>query len=71
MTDPAPLCGGFHLALAPQVYLDKIMAELEKLPIDHLLPMHCSGSNFLEAAKREMPDKLIPYTTGSRFSFAA
>ena len=65
------LCGGFHLAPASPAYLDTIMAELKPLPIDHLIPMHCSGSNFLEAAKREMPEKLVLCTTGSRFTFAA
>ena len=30
-----------------------------------------SGSNFLEAAKREMPEKLILCTTGSKFTFTA
>lgn len=65
------LCGGFHLAPASQPYLDTIMGELKKLPIDHLIPMHCSGSNFLETAKREMPEKLILCTTGSKFTFNA
>ncbi|MEA2778383.1 MAG: 7,8-dihydropterin-6-yl-methyl-4-(beta-D-ribofuranosyl)aminobenzene 5-phosphate synthase [Acetobacteraceae bacterium] len=65
------LCGGFHLAPAPPAYLDKIMAELKQLPIDHLIPMHCSGNNFLETAKREMPEKLVLCTTGSRFTFSA
>jgi 7,8-dihydropterin-6-yl-methyl-4-(beta-D-ribofuranosyl)aminobenzene 5'-phosphate synthase len=65
------LCGGFHLAPASQPYLDSIMGELKKFDIDHLIPMHCSGSNFLETAKREMPEKLILCTTGSRFTFAA
>lgn len=65
------LCGGFHLAPASQPYLDSIMSELKKLPIDHLIPMHCSGSNFLEAAKREMPEKLVLCTTGSKFTFTA
>jgi 7,8-dihydropterin-6-yl-methyl-4-(beta-D-ribofuranosyl)aminobenzene 5'-phosphate synthase len=65
------LCGDFHLAPAPQVYLENIMTELSKLDIDHLIPMHCSGSNFLETAKREMPEKLILCTTGSKFTFTA
>jgi len=65
------LVGGFHLAPAPPEYLDAVMDDLKKLPIDHLIPMHCSGSNFLEAAKREMPEKLILCTTGSRFTFTA
>jgi 7,8-dihydropterin-6-yl-methyl-4-(beta-D-ribofuranosyl)aminobenzene 5'-phosphate synthase len=37
----------------------------------HLIPMHCSGSNFLETAKREVPGKLILCTTGSRVTFTA
>jgi 7,8-dihydropterin-6-yl-methyl-4-(beta-D-ribofuranosyl)aminobenzene 5'-phosphate synthase len=65
------LMGGFHLAPAPQDYLDKIVAELKPFDIDHLIPMHCSGSNFLETVKREMPEKLILCTTGSRFTFTA
>jgi 7,8-dihydropterin-6-yl-methyl-4-(beta-D-ribofuranosyl)aminobenzene 5'-phosphate synthase len=65
------LCGGFHLAPASQPYLDDIMAELKKFDIDHVIPMHCSGSNFLETAKREMPEKLVLCTTGSRFTFTA
>ena len=53
------LCGGFHLAPAQQNYLEQVFAELKKFDIDHLIPMHCSGSNFLETAKREMPGKLV------------
>jgi hypothetical protein len=35
------------------------------------IPMHCDGNNFLEATKREMPEKLILCMTGSRFTFSA
>jgi len=63
------LVGGFHLATAPQDYLDRIMAELKQQDIDHIFPMHCSGTNFLETAKREMPQALVLCTTGSRFRF--
>jgi 7,8-dihydropterin-6-yl-methyl-4-(beta-D-ribofuranosyl)aminobenzene 5'-phosphate synthase len=66
------LCGGFHLAPAQQPYLDQVMAELKKFDMDHLIPMHfCSGSNFLETARRELPEKLVLCTTGSQFTFAA
>src|SRR5262245_43639375 len=65
------LVGGFHLAPAPADYLAKIMAELKTLDIEHIFPMHCSGANFLEAAKREMPQALVLCTTGSQFTFAA
>jgi 7,8-dihydropterin-6-yl-methyl-4-(beta-D-ribofuranosyl)aminobenzene 5'-phosphate synthase len=65
------LVGGFHLAPAPDEYLNRVMAELKTLDIDHVFPMHCSGLNFLEAAKREMPQALVLCTTGSRFTFGA
>jgi 7,8-dihydropterin-6-yl-methyl-4-(beta-D-ribofuranosyl)aminobenzene 5'-phosphate synthase len=65
------LVGGFHTAPAPDDYLNKIMAELKKLDIEHVFPMHCSGLNFIEAAKREMPTALVLCTTGSTFTFSA
>jgi 7,8-dihydropterin-6-yl-methyl-4-(beta-D-ribofuranosyl)aminobenzene 5'-phosphate synthase len=65
------LVGGFHLAPAPEDYLNRVMAELKTLDIQHIFPMHCSGPNFLEAAKREMPQALVLCTTGSRFTFGA
>jgi 7,8-dihydropterin-6-yl-methyl-4-(beta-D-ribofuranosyl)aminobenzene 5'-phosphate synthase len=65
------LVGGFHLAPAPQDYLNRVVAELKTLDIQHLFPMHCSGANFLEAVKREMPQTLVLCTTGSRFTFGA
>ncbi|WP_236020107.1 MBL fold metallo-hydrolase [Sabulicella rubraurantiaca] len=65
------LVGGFHLAPAPADYLRRVMTELKALDIDHVFPMHCSGANFLEAAKQEMPQTLVLCTTGSRFTFGA
>ena len=47
------------------------MAELKKFDLAHVLPMHCSGQNFVDLAKQEMPEKLVLCTTGSRFSFTA
>jgi 7,8-dihydropterin-6-yl-methyl-4-(beta-D-ribofuranosyl)aminobenzene 5'-phosphate synthase len=63
------LVGGFHLAPAAPEYLAQVMAELKPLEIDYLFPMHCSGANFVEAAKREMPTSLVACTTGSTFTF--
>lgn len=65
------LAGGFHLAPAPDDYLARVMAELKALDVQHVFPMHCSGANFLEAAKREIPQSLVLCTTGSRFAFEA
>jgi len=65
------LVGGFHLAPAQPDYLDRVMAELKTLDIQHVFPMHCSGPNFLEAARREMPQALVLCTAGSSFTFGA
>ena len=65
------LCCGFHLAPAQQPYLAQVVAELKKFDIDHVIPMHCSGGNFIELVKQEMPEKLIACTNGSRFTFQA
>lgn len=63
------LVGGFHLAPAPKPYLDEIMAALARFDIDYVIPMHCSGANFVAAAKEQIPLKLIECTTGSSFAF--
>jgi hypothetical protein len=33
--------------------------------------MHCSGQNFIDLAKREIPEKLVLCGTGSTFTFTA
>jgi 7,8-dihydropterin-6-yl-methyl-4-(beta-D-ribofuranosyl)aminobenzene 5'-phosphate synthase len=65
------LVGGFHLAPAPDDYLAKVMAELKKFDLEHVMPMHCSGQNFIDLAKREIPEKLVLCGTGSSFTFTA
>jgi 7,8-dihydropterin-6-yl-methyl-4-(beta-D-ribofuranosyl)aminobenzene 5'-phosphate synthase len=65
------LVGGFHLAPAPDDYLRQVMAELQKFGIEHVMPMHCSGQNFVDLAQKEMPEKLVLCGTGSSFTFTA
>jgi 7,8-dihydropterin-6-yl-methyl-4-(beta-D-ribofuranosyl)aminobenzene 5'-phosphate synthase len=65
------LVGGFHLAPAPDDYLRKVMAELNKFDLEHVMPMHCSGQNFVNLAEKEMPQKLVLCGTGSSFTFTA
>jgi 7,8-dihydropterin-6-yl-methyl-4-(beta-D-ribofuranosyl)aminobenzene 5'-phosphate synthase len=65
------LVGGFHLAPAPADYLRQVMAELRKFNLEHVLPMHCSGTNFIELARQEIPEKLVLCATGSSFTFTA
>jgi 7,8-dihydropterin-6-yl-methyl-4-(beta-D-ribofuranosyl)aminobenzene 5'-phosphate synthase len=65
------LVGGFHLAPAPDDYLRQVMAELNKFDMEHVMPMHCSGQNFVDLAAKEMPEKLVLCGTGSSFAFTA
>ena len=65
------LVGGFHLAPAPEDYLRQVMAELNKFNLEHVMPMHCSGQNFVDLAQKEMPEKLVLCGTGSSFTFTA
>jgi 7,8-dihydropterin-6-yl-methyl-4-(beta-D-ribofuranosyl)aminobenzene 5'-phosphate synthase len=65
------LVGGFHLAPAPDEYLRQVMAELQKFDLEHVMPMHCSGQNFVDLAEKEMPEKLVLCGTGSSFTFTA
>ena len=65
------LVGGFHLAPAPDDYLRQVMAELEKFDLEHVMPMHCSGQNFVDLAEKKMPEKLVLCGTGSSFTFTA
>jgi len=65
------LVGGFHLFPAPDDYLRQVMAELKKFDLEHVMPMHCSGQNFVDLAMKEMPEKLVLCGTGSSFIFTA
>ena len=51
------IVGGFHLGPAPADYLKQVVAEIKKLEPDVLIPMHCSGLNFLLEARAQMPGK--------------
>jgi 7,8-dihydropterin-6-yl-methyl-4-(beta-D-ribofuranosyl)aminobenzene 5'-phosphate synthase len=63
--------GGFHLGPAPADYLATVVAEIAKLEPDVVVPMHCSGLNFVEEARRQMPGKVLVSTTGSRLTLGA
>lgn len=47
------------------------MAELKKFDLEYVMPMHCSGQNFVHLAMKEMPEKLVLCGTGSSFIFTA
>ena len=61
--------GGFHLGPAPLDYISHTVDELEKLNPDVVVPMHCSGANFIDAMRRRMPAQLVTSNVGSSFTF--
>jgi 7,8-dihydropterin-6-yl-methyl-4-(beta-D-ribofuranosyl)aminobenzene 5'-phosphate synthase len=65
------ILGGFHLGPASPEYLTQVVGEIRKLQPDVLIPMHCSGLNFVHEAKAQMPANLLLSTTGSRITFGA
>lgn len=62
--------GGFHLGPAPLDYIEHTIDELAALQPDVVVPMHCSGINFIDAMRRRMPEALVTSNVGSRFLFA-
>src|SRR3954454_14071209 len=63
------IVGGFHLGPAPAEYLKQVVGEIKALEPDVLIPMHCSGLNFVQEATAQMGDKVLVTTTGSRLTF--
>jgi 7,8-dihydropterin-6-yl-methyl-4-(beta-D-ribofuranosyl)aminobenzene 5'-phosphate synthase len=61
--------GGFHLVTAPQSYIDQTVTELEALRPDVVIPMHCSGQDFIDTMRRRMPKELVTTNVGTRFTF--
>ena len=61
--------GGFHLGAAPADYIDHTVAELKAFAPDVVVPMHCSGRPFIAKVAEAMPQQLVAYNTGSRFTF--
>jgi len=65
------IVGGFHLGPAPKDYLSQVVAEIGKLNPDVLIPMHCSGLNFVQEARAQLGERVLVTTTGSRIEFGA
>jgi 7,8-dihydropterin-6-yl-methyl-4-(beta-D-ribofuranosyl)aminobenzene 5'-phosphate synthase len=55
--------GGFHLSAAPPDYVEHTIAEIKALAPDLVIPMHCTGRNFIARMRDQMPDSLIDLRT--------
>ncbi|HLH91103.1 MAG TPA: MBL fold metallo-hydrolase [Xanthobacteraceae bacterium] len=63
--------GGFHLGPAPMDYTRHVVSEIVELKPDIVVPMHCSGENFVEAMRSIAPDRLFVGSTGATLTFGA
>jgi 7,8-dihydropterin-6-yl-methyl-4-(beta-D-ribofuranosyl)aminobenzene 5'-phosphate synthase len=61
--------GGFHLVTAPADYIERTVTELAALKPDVVIPMHCSGADFIDSMRRRMPEQLVSTNVGTRFTF--
>jgi 7,8-dihydropterin-6-yl-methyl-4-(beta-D-ribofuranosyl)aminobenzene 5'-phosphate synthase len=61
--------GGWHLAPYPDELIAKTVEAMKQINPDYLIPMHCTGFRTLMAVQREMPEKLIMPSTGTRVVF--
>ena len=65
------LIGGFHLGPAPMDYTRHIVSEIKELDPDVVVPMHCSGENFVQAMREIAPDRLLLGSAGALLTFGA
>ncbi|MCA1846842.1 MAG: MBL fold metallo-hydrolase, partial [Actinobacteria bacterium] len=63
------IVGGFHLTPAPETYIAQTVDALKGFNPDYIIPMHCTGRTFARLAETAMPGRLIPSSTGTRFTF--
>lgn len=60
--------GGFHLGLAPIDYIDHTIDALSALDPDIVIPMHCTGPNFIRAMSERLPGRVLESNLGSQFT---
>jgi 7,8-dihydropterin-6-yl-methyl-4-(beta-D-ribofuranosyl)aminobenzene 5'-phosphate synthase len=63
--------GGFHLAPYPEEYVRDTVKALQEIDPTYVVPLHCTGEPFYEAARAAMPTKLLRSYTGTRLVFEA
>jgi 7,8-dihydropterin-6-yl-methyl-4-(beta-D-ribofuranosyl)aminobenzene 5'-phosphate synthase len=63
------ILGGFHLMPMPADYAQQTARALAQFEPDCLIPMHCTGETFFDAAREALPGKVVRTSTGTRFTF--
>jgi 7,8-dihydropterin-6-yl-methyl-4-(beta-D-ribofuranosyl)aminobenzene 5'-phosphate synthase len=63
--------GGCHLVNAKPELILKTVADIKAINPDYIVPTHCTGFEAITAFAREMPDKFILNTAGTRYIISA
>lgn len=64
------LMGGFHLFRADEPSLEELSDELATLPLQRLVPLHCSGFGARSHLRRRLPAITMLASTGDTVSFS-
>jgi 7,8-dihydropterin-6-yl-methyl-4-(beta-D-ribofuranosyl)aminobenzene 5'-phosphate synthase len=59
--------GGFHLSGAKPEVIQKSIADIKAINPEYILPTHCTGFEAITAFAKEMPDKFILNTAGTKY----
>jgi 7,8-dihydropterin-6-yl-methyl-4-(beta-D-ribofuranosyl)aminobenzene 5'-phosphate synthase len=62
--------GGFHLTNAKAEVIQQTVAGIKAMNPEYIVPTHCTGFEAISAFAREMPDKFILNTVGTRYTIA-
>ena len=49
--------------------VEPTIAELRAMAPDVVIPMHCTGRNFVARMRAEMPEQLVDWNTRRSFTF--
>ena len=62
--------GGFHLS-GPlfEPIIERTTAELKKLALRYIIPVHCTGRKAIMQMEKEMPDEFILNMSGTKLTF--
>jgi 7,8-dihydropterin-6-yl-methyl-4-(beta-D-ribofuranosyl)aminobenzene 5'-phosphate synthase len=62
--------GGFHLTGAKPELIQKTIADIKAINPEYIVPTHCTGFEAISAFAREMPDRFILNTAGTKYIMA-
>jgi len=60
--------GGFHLTGTTPDRIKKTIADIKAINPEYIVPTHCTGFQAISAFAREMPDRFILNTAGTKYT---